>query len=297
MQVLRDVDDQRAEPLAGTVVTIGAYDGVHRGHRAVIGQVRAIGRRAGAGDRGRHLRPPPGQRSCGPSRRRCCSPTSTRSSSCSPPPGSTTRSWSTSTRRGRRSRPRTSSREVLVGCLGARVVVVGEDFHFGHQRKGNVALLRADGRRPRLRGAPASTWSAPTASPRPTPRPGVVDRHPRGCSRPATSTRPTACSAGPTRCGAWSAHGDERGRELGFPHRQRRRPGRHLPAGRRHLRRVVRARPTASCTPAAISLGRRPTFYDDGRHLAARGPPPRLRRRPLRRAGRGAVRRTACATS
>ena len=31
--------------------------------------------------------------------------------------------------------------EVLVGDLGARLVVVGADFHFGHGRKGNVALL------------------------------------------------------------------------------------------------------------------------------------------------------------
>ncbi len=31
--------------------------------------------------------------------------------------------------------------EVLVGSLGARLVVVGKDFHFGHGRKGNVALL------------------------------------------------------------------------------------------------------------------------------------------------------------
>lgn len=31
---------------------------------------------------------------------------------------------------------------VLVETLGARVVVVGEDFHFGHNRRGNVALLR-----------------------------------------------------------------------------------------------------------------------------------------------------------
>jgi riboflavin kinase/FMN adenylyltransferase len=32
--------------------------------------------------------------------------------------------------------------EVLVDQLGARLVVVGEDFHFGHGRKGNVELLR-----------------------------------------------------------------------------------------------------------------------------------------------------------
>jgi riboflavin kinase / FMN adenylyltransferase len=33
-------------------------------------------------------------------------------------------------------------REVLVEELGARLVVVGEDFHFGHGRRGNVELLR-----------------------------------------------------------------------------------------------------------------------------------------------------------
>ncbi len=35
--------------------------------------------------------------------------------------------------------------EVLVAGLGARLVVVGEDFHFGHGRKGNVELLRRMG--------------------------------------------------------------------------------------------------------------------------------------------------------
>ena len=33
-------------------------------------------------------------------------------------------------------------KEVLVDELSARLVVVGEDFHFGHGRRGNVELLR-----------------------------------------------------------------------------------------------------------------------------------------------------------
>ncbi len=35
--------------------------------------------------------------------------------------------------------------EVLVECLSARAVVVGADFHFGHQRRGDVELLGALG--------------------------------------------------------------------------------------------------------------------------------------------------------
>jgi riboflavin kinase/FMN adenylyltransferase len=35
--------------------------------------------------------------------------------------------------------------EVLVAELSARVVVIGDDFHFGNQRRGNVALLQAMG--------------------------------------------------------------------------------------------------------------------------------------------------------
>ena len=46
--------------------------------------------------------------------------------------------------------------EVLVDQLGARLVVVGEDFHFGHGRKGNVELLRRARRRARLRGRSVS---------------------------------------------------------------------------------------------------------------------------------------------
>jgi riboflavin kinase / FMN adenylyltransferase len=35
--------------------------------------------------------------------------------------------------------------EVLVDCLHTRLVVVGADFHFGHRRQGNVALLERMG--------------------------------------------------------------------------------------------------------------------------------------------------------
>ena len=46
MQVLRD-EETWPRPPEGTALTIGAYDGVHRGHQAVISQVRRL-----AGERG-----------------------------------------------------------------------------------------------------------------------------------------------------------------------------------------------------------------------------------------------------
>jgi len=41
-----------------------------------------------------------------------------------------------------REEPMSFAQRVLVDCLGTSVVVVGEDFHFGHGREGNVATLR-----------------------------------------------------------------------------------------------------------------------------------------------------------
>ena len=126
----------------GTVVTIGAYDGVHLGHRAVIDQVPRAGRRPGT------------------STRRSSPSTAIppRSSARRPRPllltdldqklellaadrGRPTPSSSTSTRSGPQEPAEDFVHEVLVDGLGRRSVVVGEDFHFGHRRQGNVALL------------------------------------------------------------------------------------------------------------------------------------------------------------
>ena len=56
---------------------------------------------------------------------------------------------------------------VLVECLRARSVVVGEDFHFGHHRRGNVALLTEMGGRAGSRCS-ATSWSVRTGGPHAT---------------------------------------------------------------------------------------------------------------------------------
>ena len=76
-----------------------------------------------------------------------------------------------------------------------------------------------------------------------------------------------ALLGGPTRCGAPVVHGDGRGgADARVPDGQRGRAGRDRPAGRRRSTPAATAGPTAPTHPAAISVGRRPTFYEDGAH-------------------------------
>ena len=66
------------------------------------------------------------------------------------------------------------------------------------------------------------------------------------------------------------AHGDKRGRELGFPTANVAVPGEILlPADGIYAGWFVRA--DGSVLPTAISLGRRPTFYDEA-HVACSRP-------------------------
>jgi riboflavin kinase/FMN adenylyltransferase len=130
---------------ARAVVTIGAYDGVHVGHRALIAEVRRLAAASGL---------------------RSVVVTFDRH------PASVVRPWSAPRLltdldqklellaatgvdevvvipfdRQRSQEPAIAFvEEVLVGRLSARTVVVGENFHFGAGREGDVALLRAAGR-------------------------------------------------------------------------------------------------------------------------------------------------------
>jgi riboflavin kinase/FMN adenylyltransferase len=128
----------------GSAVTIGAYDGVHIGHRQVIGLVRR--RAADAGLRSVVV-------TFDKNPAAVVNPESA-------PPRLTDIDLKLEllTNTGvdqillldfdaERARERAEDfvSEVLVDELAARVVVVGDDFHFGNQRRGNVSLLRRMG--------------------------------------------------------------------------------------------------------------------------------------------------------
>ena len=153
--------------------------------------------------------------------------------------------------------------EVLVRGVRARVVAVGEDFHFGHGRRGTVAMLREMGSEAGFEVDGVGLWAARAA----------------GTSGPVSSTRIRGLVAdgrvdeAAVLLGRWHqvrgpvVHGDARGgAELGFPTANVAVPeGIALPAvgiyagwyeGSDGVRR-----------PAALSIGRRPTFYDGGGDL------------------------------
>ncbi|HMC71594.1 MAG TPA: FAD synthetase family protein, partial [Mycobacteriales bacterium] len=144
MRTLRDLDECPC-PQQGTVVTIGAYDGVHRGHREVIATVQRLAVQPGYETAvvtfDRHpasvVRPQSAPRLLTDLEQKLELLESTGVGYTLVVHFDEARSMESA---------EDFVREVLVGCLNAKLVIVGADFHFGHQRRGNVALLEDMGR-------------------------------------------------------------------------------------------------------------------------------------------------------
>jgi len=139
--------------------------------------------------------------------------------------------------------------------------VVGEDFHFGRRRRGNVALLEELGAEHDFTvtgyrlvgpdGAPArdDAQVSSTAIRRALAE-GRLDDASRMLGRPHEVRGPVAS-------------GDRRGRELGFPTANVAVPTDLLvPADGIYAGWLVRSDGTE--LPAAVYVGHRPTFYDEG---------------------------------
>lgn len=152
-------------------------------------------------------------------------------------------------------------RNVLVDCVGAGLVVVGEDFHFGHQRHGNVGLLREMGADlgfevlgmglVGLDGSPARDHEQVSST---------FIRRALACGDLA---RANVMLGRPYEVRGTVGRGDRRGRELGFPTANVRvDPSILLPEDGVYA--GWYERPDGSVYATAISLGTRPHFYADG---------------------------------
>jgi riboflavin kinase / FMN adenylyltransferase len=151
--------------------------------------------------------------------------------------------------------------EILAGVLRARLVVVGDDFHFGYRRHGDVPLLKRMGAELgfEVLGLGLVASHDPDA-----PDGGI----------PYSSTRARAALAEGDVAGAAAIlgrphevrgtveRGDQRGRLLGFPTANLAVPERIcLPADGVYAGTFLADDGIERA--AAISLGRRPTFYEE----------------------------------
>jgi riboflavin kinase/FMN adenylyltransferase len=152
-------------------------------------------------------------------------------------------------------------REVLVERLGARMVVVGADFHFGRDRAGNVAMLDAVGADLGFEVLGLGLVAPPDDA----DHLAYSSTRIRGLLADGDVVGAAALLGRPHEVRGVVGHGDRRGRELGFPTANVLvddailLPADGIYAG------TLRGADGVE-RPAAMSLGRRPTFYTDQGH-------------------------------
>lgn len=257
VQVIR-AGDSFERPATGTAVTIGAYDGVHRGHQAVIASIRAAAAKRGLESAvvtfDRHpasvVRPESAPLVLTDLEQKLELLEAT---------GVDHVVVVTFDEERAAESAEDFVATVLVDQVQARLVVVGEDFHFGHQRRGNVALLRELGDR---HGFEVQGLSLVGLDGRPARDHAQVSS--TAIRRALAVGDLATANAMLTR--AYEVRGvvepgDKRGRELGFPTANITvAPDRLLPTDGVYSGWYVRADGTRHAT--AISLGTRPHFYD-----------------------------------
>ena len=254
VEVIRDMD-WCPRPANGTVVTVGQYDGVHRGHRAVIAEMHRM-----AAERGCRtavvtfdvhpatvVRPDSAPLLLSPLEEKLELLADTGVDYTVVVHFDEVRS---------REEPEHFINEVLADCLKVKAITVGEDFHFGRDRRGNVDLLREIGERigydvyglplvQQLTGEAAISSTAIRAA----LTDGDVEAAARMLGRPF-EVRSVVST------------GDRRGRTIGFPTA-------NLPMGSEYqipadgVYAAWYERPDGTVHPAAVNIGKRPTFYDD----------------------------------
>jgi len=246
-------------PNERAVVTIGAYDGVHRGHRAVIAQVQAraaeLGARSVVVTFDRHpasvIRPDAAPRLLTNPAQKLELLADTGVDATVVVPFSPEQARET---------PVDFVERVIVNALRTQAVIVGSDFHFGHMRQGNITLLRELGERHDF-----------------TCEPVVLVPRADGVDEPISSTAIRRALAGgeietATRLlgRAFEVRGivvtgDQRGRTIGFATANVEIPnGMCLPSDGVYA--GLYRRPDGSEHACAINLGRRPTFYVNAEH-------------------------------
>jgi riboflavin kinase/FMN adenylyltransferase len=255
------IADLRAcpRPVDGCAVTIGAYDGVHRGHQQVIADVRRQAAERGLATAVVTFDRHPAQVVRPESAPALLTTLEQKLELLEATGIDYTLVISFDEARSKEPAGQFVD-EVLVDCLRARLVAVGADFHFGHNREGNVELLRTLGV---TKGYEVDVIDLV----------GIDGRPASDEQRVSSTAIRRALAAGdlaaanemlgrPHEVRGVVEHGDKRGREWGFPTANVALPEETaLPDDGVYAGWYLR--PDGVSLPAALSLGRRPTVYDE----------------------------------
>jgi len=239
----------------GSVVTVGEYDGVHRGHRTVIAEMHRMAAERGCATAvvtfDRHpatvVRPD--------SAPALLCDLETKLELLAETGVDYTLVVEFTPEQAEVS-AETFARQVLVGSLQAKVIVVGADFHFGKNRRGNVDTLKAVGDEcgyqvvglPLVKQITGEGEVISSTSIRMALADGDVEKAHRLLGRPF-EVRGTVTP------------GDRRGRTIGFPTANLpTTPDLQVPSDGVYA--AWYQRPDGTQYPAAVNIGKRPTFYD-----------------------------------
>jgi riboflavin kinase/FMN adenylyltransferase len=233
----------------GPVVTVGNFDGVHRGHQVLVGRTVEAARRAGGTSVVLTFDPHP-TRVLSPDRAPATLTTLAQKGELLTSLGIERLAVLPFTREVASHSPEEFARDVLAGALGARAVVVGESFRFGRGRRGDAARLEALGA-----GLGFSVEAVP---------PIVLDGAPVSSTRVREALQDGDVEVAarllgrPAFVDALVVQGDGRGRMIGVPTANLEPDNELLPApgvyaGRCRL-------PEGGTHSAVVNLGRRPTF-------------------------------------
>ncbi len=258
VQVVTELD-RPPWPGQRTIVTIGAYDGVHVGHLAVIEHVKDLAQREQARSVVLTFDRHPAEIVRPESAPKLLTSPEQRLELLEASGVDATVVLHFDEVQSKESAESFIER-VLIANLAVKIVVVGEDFHFGSHREGNVRLLGEFGRSHDFVLQPVH----------------LVERV-DGVEEPISSTAIRRALAGgdvdvaarmlgrPHEVRGKVVMGDQRGRLLGFPTANVEVPNSVcMPADGVYA--GWYRRPDGVVHPCAINLGRRPTFYEHADH-------------------------------
>jgi riboflavin kinase / FMN adenylyltransferase len=255
--------------LGRTVVTIGMYDGVHRGHQELIGAAVA---------RARAMRRPCLLLTFDPHPAEVIRPGShpailtsmDRKAELVAELGVDAMCVLPFTPEFMRLSPETFTHTVLVEQLHAALVVVGENFTYGHKAAGNVGSLTVEGRRFgfTVEGVQLAEDTSDDGDVT------ISSTYIRACVAAGDMVAAARALGRPHRVDGVVVRGDRRGRDMGFPTANVETPPfTAIPADGVYAGYLVTRDPRSGASrerfPAAISVGSNPTFQGSRRTVEA----------------------------